>query len=106
MLRFGFKRPLKSYTAQAGDRLTKLVLPRWYHLVDLGDHSYINDEAEVHAFKRPVRLAVGRYSSIGACRFVVDGDHDVALASTYPFREFGMSAPRSAATAGCATAPW
>lgn len=100
MLRFGFKRPFKSFTTHpslAEGVVHKIVLPRWYHRVDLGDHSYMNDECEVHCFTRPHTLRVGRYSSVGQCKFVIDGDHDTALASTYPFREFGMcdGAPRS-----------
>jgi hypothetical protein len=54
------------------------VLPKWYSHVELGAHSYMNDECEVHSFRSPRTVRIGRYSS------VLDGDHDTHFASTYP----------------------
>lgn len=91
MLRWNFKKPMKSYTINQPDKIIKLVLPKWYSRVAMGDYSYINDEAEVQSFRQPQQVQIGKYCSIGKCKFVIDGDHDIKLASTYPFREFSMS---------------
>lgn len=91
MLSFPFKRPFKSYTMNTPGCITKLVLPRWYSRVDLGDYSYMNDEAEVHSFRSPQTVKIGRYCSVGRCQFVVDGDHNTGYASTYPFKELSHS---------------
>ena len=69
-----------------------LVLPRLPSYVDLGRGSYLNDALDLHCFRASHTLVVGAYSSLGACTFLVDGDHDSRLASTYPFREFGLCA--------------
>jgi acetyltransferase-like isoleucine patch superfamily enzyme len=91
MIRFRHDRPFKSYTLAAPNALEKIILPRWYSRVDLGAHSYMNDAADVQSFRSPQRVRIGKYCSVGECRFVVDGDHDIRLASTYPFREFDCS---------------
>jgi acetyltransferase-like isoleucine patch superfamily enzyme len=72
-------------------RITKLIVPRWYSKIDLGDYSYINDEAEVHSFRSSQTLTIGKYCSIGKCQFIIDGDHNMSYASTYPFKEFAFS---------------
>lgn len=75
------------------DKLVKYILPKWYSKVNLGDYSFMNDEAEVHSFRLPQTIEIGKYCSIGKCKFIVDGDHNLGYASTYPFHEFGMSHP-------------
>ena len=96
MFRFNFKPKIyKSYTCKTPKSITKIVLPKWYHRVDLGDFTYMNDDAEVLCYRSPHTINIGKYSSIGACTFMVDGDHNIAFASTYPFKEFGY----------CKTAP-
>ena len=47
MIRFRHDRPFKSYTLASPNALEKIILPRWYSLVDLGEHSYMNDAADV-----------------------------------------------------------
>jgi acetyltransferase-like isoleucine patch superfamily enzyme len=51
----------------------------------------MNDAAEVICYRSPCTIQVGKYSSIGKCRFIVDGDHNITFASTYPFHEFGYA---------------
>lgn len=72
-------------------KLCKIVLPTWYSKVELGDYSYMNDMAEVQCFRRTHTINIGKYCSIGKCRFVLDGDHNTSYASTFPFKEFGFS---------------
>ncbi len=69
------------------NKLVKFVVPKWYSRVELGDYSFMNDEAEVHSFRTPQTIKIGKYSSIGKCKFMVDGDHNIKFASTYPFNE-------------------
>ena len=100
MLRFNINtKPLKSFTLGPvtidSPRLSKLVLPQWYHHVELGEYSYMNDAAEVRCYRAPQKVVIGKYSSIGECRFIIDGDHNVNYASTFPFKELGL----------CETAP-
>lgn len=73
------------------DKLIKYVFPKWYSKVKLGDFSFMNDDAEVHSFRLPQTIQIGKYCSIGKCQFIVDGDHNIKFASTFPFQEFGMS---------------
>ena len=91
MFRFTTKKPIKSYTMHTPNNLVKYILPKWYSQVVLGDFSYMNDEAEVLSFRLPQTIHIGKYCSIGRCKFVVDGDHNLNYASTFPFQEFGMS---------------
>ena len=91
MLRFPFHKPIKSFTVQSPGSQGKLVLPQWFSTVKLGSHSYMNDRAEVHSFRAPQTVVIGRYCSVGECTFVVDGDHNTAFASTFPFNELGFS---------------
>lgn len=95
----------KSYTMKIPRAITKLVMPKWFYVVDLGDHTYMNDSAEVLSYRSPQTVKIGKYSSIGACKFIVDGDHDLTHASTYPFREFGLcdAAPENARNKGAPT---
>lgn len=89
---FGFRYPVKTYTRQGtGDQLAKLVVPRWFSRVQLGEYTYMNDAAEVHSFRSPQTVRIGKFGSIGACKFIIDGNHNTSFASTYPFREFGFS---------------
>jgi acetyltransferase-like isoleucine patch superfamily enzyme len=69
----------------------KLVLPHWYSKLEISDYSYINDRAEIHSFRSPQTVAIGKYCSIGECKFIVDGDHNLTFVSTFPFRELGFS---------------
>ena len=88
MFRYNFKNPIKTYTKSNKD---KLIYPKWYSKIELGDYSYINDEAKVYSFRNPQTIKIGKYCSIGNCKFVIDGDHNIKFASTYPFNEFGYS---------------
>ena len=72
-------------------RITKLVVPRWYSKIDLGDYSYMNDEAEIHSFRSSQTVKIGKYCSIGRCQFIIDGDHNTGYATTYPFKELSLS---------------
>ena len=72
-------------------KINKLIVPRWYSKIDLGDYSYMNDEAEVHSFRSSQTVKIGKYCSIGRCQFIIDGDHNTGYASTYPFKEFSFS---------------
>ena len=92
MLHFGFKKPIKSFTRHTPDKLIKLVIPKWYSKVELGNYSYMNDEVEIHSFRSPQTIKIGKYCSIGRCKFIIDGDHNIKFASTYPFNEFGYCA--------------
>lgn len=91
MLRFPFRKPIKTYTKHTDNHLVKIVLPCWYSKIDLGDFSFVNDTAEVCSFRSPQTVKIGKYCSVGSCKFVIDGDHNVQYASTYPFQEFGFS---------------
>lgn len=91
MLKFSFHKPLKSYTRSHPNKVEKLVLPRWYSKVELGEFSYMNDACDVQSFRSPQVVKIGKYCSIGECKFVIDGDHNVKFASTYPFNEFDCS---------------
>jgi virginiamycin A acetyltransferase len=91
MLSFNFEKPYKSFTKSSPNVLTKILLPRWFSKIDIGDYTYINDEAKVFSFRTPQTIKIGKYSSIGECKFVVDGDHNIRYASTYPFKEFGCN---------------
>lgn len=93
MFWFTAKRPIKSFTMQTQSKIHKLILPIWYSKVNLGDYSYMNDEADVQSFRSPQTIDIGKYSSIGRCKFIADGDHNIHYASTYPFREFGAPHP-------------
>lgn len=91
MFVFPFKNPIKTYTMNTPGCITKLVMPRWYSKVEMGDYSYMNDEADVHSFRSPQTIKIGKYCSIGRCQFIVDGDHNTSYATTYPFKELGQS---------------
>jgi hypothetical protein len=91
MLKFNWRQPLRTYTKQILGKTTQIILPKWYYKIELGDFSFINDEAEVISFRKPQKVTIGKYSSIGSCKFVVDGDHNINFASTYPFKEFNFS---------------
>ena len=91
MLKFNFDKPYKSFTKSGPNKITKIFLPRWYSKVELGDYTYMNDNAKILSFRSPQTIKIGKYCSIGDCMFVVDGDHNIKYASTYPFKEFGYS---------------
>lgn len=92
MFKFEIDKPMKSYTLnRPPSKLVKVMMPKWYSKVELGDHSYMNDRAVVCSFRSPQTVTIGKYCSIGCCKIVVDGDHNMSFASTYPFREFGKS---------------
>jgi acetyltransferase-like isoleucine patch superfamily enzyme len=91
MFRFQYDRPLKSFTKSLPNKFEKIVLPRWYSKVELGAYSYMNDQAEIHSFRSPQTVEIGKYCSVGKCKIIVDGDHNIRFASTYPFQEFGYS---------------
>jgi acetyltransferase-like isoleucine patch superfamily enzyme len=86
-LRFNLKHPFRSFTLNE----RKVVLPKWYSRVKVGDHSLINDEMEVCSFRSPQTITIGKYCSIGRCQFVVDGDHEMGYATTYAFKELGYA---------------
>lgn len=90
--KFQYNRPIKSYTmALPVQFVNKLLLPTWYSMIDIGEFSYMNDAARVNSFRTPQKVKIGKYCSIGECSFIVDGDHNIRLASTYPFKELGLS---------------
>lgn len=91
MLKFSFNKPIKSFTKQTPNKLIKIILPTWYSKVELGDYSYMNDMADIQSFRTPQIVKIGKYCSIGNCKFIIDGDHNINFASTYPFNEFGYS---------------
>lgn len=92
MLRFNFRRPIKSYTRSLPNNIIqKIVIPSWYYKVELGEYSYMNDRAFVHSCRNPQTISIGKYCSIGECTFTCDCDHNHAFATTYPFREFKLS---------------
>jgi acetyltransferase-like isoleucine patch superfamily enzyme len=92
MIRFQFTKPFKSYTLHNNSiNFVKIVLPSWYSKIDLGDHSFINDATEINSFRSPQTITIGKYCSIGKCSFIVDGDHNIKYASTFPFQELGYS---------------
>jgi acetyltransferase-like isoleucine patch superfamily enzyme len=80
-----------SYTTHLKGKTTKFILPKWYSKWELGHNSYISDEAEIICFRSTHTIKVGKYSSIGKCSIMVDGDHAVNYASTFPFKEFNLS---------------
>lgn len=91
MLKFPFKKPIKTFTTHTSNKLIKVILPTWYSQVELGDYSYMNDQADIQSFRTPQIVKIGKYCSVGNCKFIIDGDHNIKFASTYPFNEFGYS---------------
>jgi acetyltransferase-like isoleucine patch superfamily enzyme len=91
MLLFNIRQPFKSFTLKEPYGVRRMWLPKWYSRVEVGDHTFVNDDMEVCSFRSPQTVTIGKYCSIGRCRFVVDGDHNIAYASTFPFQEFGYS---------------
>lgn len=91
MLRFRHHRPLKSFSITPPNKLERIIMPRWYSKVEMGDYSYMNDAADIQSFRSPQTVKIGKYCSIGECSMMVDGDHNIKFASTYPFKEFGYS---------------
>jgi len=91
MLRFPWNKPVKSYRMNVKGSFSKLVLPRLPSKLDLGQNSYANDALDIHCFRAPHTVVTGKYCSLGACTFFIDGDHNPAFASTFPFKEFGLS---------------
>lgn len=91
MLKFPHHKPFRSYSHTMKCWSKKIVLPRWYSRLDLDTNSYASDAIDIKCFRQPVTIKVGKYTSLGSCTFVVDGDHAVHYASTYPFKEFGLS---------------
>ncbi len=90
--RFPWHAPLRTYTRTLRGKRDTLYVPKLPYMFDIGRNSYVNDEARVDCYRPPVRrVRIGKYSSIGRCVFVVDGDHALRHASTFPFREFGLS---------------
>jgi acetyltransferase-like isoleucine patch superfamily enzyme len=69
----------------------KFILPRWYAKLEMDKNSYASDDMEIRCYRTPSTIKVGKYSSIGSCKFVVDGDHNIKYATTYPLKEFGLS---------------
>ena len=90
MLKYPWNAPIRSYTRRLRGKSDKLVLPRWPYKLELGRNSYANDDIDVQCFRSSSTIRVGKYSSIGKCTFVVDGDHAMKFASTFPFNEFGL----------------
>lgn len=87
MMIFPYKKPLNSYSIARGGIAGKVIIPRLFAKLDLGRYSYASDEVEIRCFRTPHSIKVGKYSSIGKCKFIVDGDHNINYASTYPFKE-------------------
>lgn len=88
--------PIKTYTVNvpAFEQFAfrnKLFLPHWPAALELGHNSYASDAVDIRCFRKPGRVTVGRYSSIGECMFVVDGHHNHSFASTFPMREFRVA---------------
>ncbi len=114
VLRYPFHKPIKVFMVNGGRKQRsiggsigsggprRLVLPRWPSRLELGAHSYVNEAMEVHCFRQQRTLEVGKYCSLGACTFLVDGDHHPHFASTFPFQELGLSpdAPPNAQVKG------
>lgn len=91
MLRFNFAKPARSFTMHTDKSLVRFVVPVWYSKVELGDWSYMNDECDVLSLRESRKVVVGKYSSVGKCKFVMEADHNTAFASTYPFNELGCN---------------
>lgn len=90
--RFPWNAPLRTYTRTLRGKRDTLYVPKLPYAFDIGRNSYVNDDARVDCYRPPARpVHIGKYCSIGRCVFVVDGDHAVHHASTFPFREFGLS---------------
>jgi acetyltransferase-like isoleucine patch superfamily enzyme len=104
MLRFPFQKPMTSYRMNVTGKFAKLLLPRLPSKLDLGKNSYANDALDIHCFRKPHTVVTGKYCSLGACTFMVDGDHNPAFASTFPFAEFGLC-PQAPANAMRKSAP-
>lgn len=90
VLKFPWNAPTRMYTRSLYGKKGKLVLPNLPSGFDMGRNSYVNDGAEVRCFRKIHMVRVGAYSSLGRCTFLVDGDHNIKFASTFPFREFGL----------------
>jgi acetyltransferase-like isoleucine patch superfamily enzyme len=86
---FPFNKPVKVYTLKQEKSNRKIILPNWYSKIELGNYSFVNDDAKVYSFRSSQTIKIGKYSSIGRCSFYVDGDHNIKLATTYPFKELG-----------------
>lgn len=91
MFKFQYEKPLKSFTKILPNKIEKIILPKWFSKIESGKYTYINDRAEFHSFISPQTVKIGNYCSIGECKFIIDGDHNIRYASTYPFKEFGYS---------------
>ena len=89
MYKFPFIKPLKVYTLNHEKYHKKIIIPRWYSKIELGNYSFVNDEARVYSFRSPQTIKIGKYCSIGKCSFYIDGDHNINYATTYPFKELG-----------------
>lgn len=86
-IKFPSKQQFKAYTVRTKNDYGKIMFPRWFSMVRLGKYSFMSDDADVQCFRKPYTLHIGKYSSIGNCTFMVDGDHNLNYASTYPFAE-------------------
>lgn len=71
--------------------LVRFVVPVWYSKVELGDWTYMNNDCDVVSLRNSRKVVVGKYSSVGKCKFIMDADHNTGFASTYPFRELGCN---------------
>jgi len=93
MIRFSFsKKIIKSYTQNNNNFFTKIILPKCYSKIEIGNYSFVNDEIEVLSFRQPNKVIIGKYCSIGKCQiYCGDGDHNLNYATTYPFKELGFS---------------
>jgi acetyltransferase-like isoleucine patch superfamily enzyme len=67
------------------------IFPRVNGSLKLGKFSLASNDAEVRCYRGPKDVTVGKYSSIGKCYFIIDGNHNPSFASTYPFCELFIS---------------
>lgn len=83
--------PLRVYRTHINNRIEHRFFPKLNGRLDIGKFTLANAEAEVLCWRWPETVKVGKYSSIGKCYFMVDGNHNPTYASTYPFAELCIS---------------
>ena len=83
--------PLRVYRIHDKGMMKNKLYPKLNGRLDLGKFSIANAETEVLCWRWPETIKVGKYSSLGKCSFVVDGNHNPYFASTYPFAELGYA---------------
>ena len=66
--------------------------PRVGGCLQLGKFSLASTEVQVRCFKFLKCVTVGKYCSIGRSCFVIDANHNINFAATFPFAELGVCA--------------